>query len=58
MSYDAATRTASFGPASALAPLSTYTIIAKGGTSGPRVTDLTGNAMASTFTSSFTRLRR
>ena len=54
MSYDAATRTASFGPTAALAPSSTYTIIVKGGTSGPRVTDVTGNPMASTFTSSFT----
>ena len=54
MSYDAATRTASFDPALALAPSSTYTIVAKGGTSGPRVTDLAGNPMASTFTSAFT----
>jgi hypothetical protein len=54
VSYDPATRTATFGATAALAPSSLYTIIVKGGASGPRVTDVTGNALASTFTSSFT----
>jgi hypothetical protein len=54
VSYDPATRTASFGPTAALAPSSTYTIIVKRGPTAPRVTDVTGNALASTFTSSFT----
>ena len=54
MSYDAATRTATFSPTSALAASPTYTISASGGTSDPRVKDIAGNAMAATFTSSFT----
>jgi N,N-dimethylformamidase beta subunit-like protein/uncharacterized protein DUF4082/Big-like domain-containing protein len=54
VSYDAASRTATFSPAAALLPLATYTISARGGSSGPRVTDIVGNALASTFTSSFT----
>jgi len=54
VSYDAASRTATFSPAAALAAQATYTISARGGSSGPRVTDIVGNAMAATFSSSFT----
>jgi hypothetical protein len=54
VSYDAATRTATFSPSAALAPSTTYTISARGGSSDPRVKDIVGNAMAATFTSTFT----
>ena len=54
VSYDAATRTATFSPTSALAASATYSISARGGSSDPRVKDIVGNALAATFTSTFT----
>src|SRR5262245_38930024 len=54
VAYDAATRTATFAPAAPLAASATYTVVVHGGTSGPRVTDTAGNALASNFTSAFT----
>jgi len=54
VAYDSPTRTATFDPNAALAMSSTYTIIVHGGTSGPRVTDIAGNALAGNVTSSFT----
>ena len=54
VSYDAQTRTATFDPTAALAGSATYTIVVHGGSIGPAVTDIAGNRLASTFTSSFT----
>jgi hypothetical protein len=54
--YDATTRTATFDPAGSLAPSSIYTLVVRGGTSGPHVSDSSGVALASDFTSSFTTL--
>jgi Domain of unknown function (DUF4082)/Bacterial Ig-like domain/Bacterial Ig domain len=45
VTWDAASRTARFSPASALAASSTYTAIVKGGPGSPRAEDLAGNAV-------------
>src|SRR5262249_34735115 len=52
VAYEASTRTATLTPNAALAPASTYTVSVRGGSGG--VTDVAGNALAATFTSSFT----
>src|SRR5262249_23747187 len=54
VAYDASTRTATFAPNAGLATAATYTIVVHGGTSGARVTDIAGNALASNFVSAFT----
>ena len=54
MRYDSTTRTATFDPTAALAGSATYSLVVRGGSSGPRVTDVAGNFLASTFTSAFT----
>jgi len=54
VAYDSSTRTATFAPNRALAASSTYTLVVHGGTTGARVTDTTGNALATNFTSTFT----
>jgi hypothetical protein len=53
VSYDAATRTATLTPTTALANASTYTATVKGGGVDPRVKDAAGNALASSMTWSF-----
>ena len=52
--YNPATMTATFAPNAPLATSSGYTILVHGGTTGARVTDAAGNALATNFTSSFT----
>jgi hypothetical protein len=52
VTYDEATKTATLVPSSALTSLTTYTVTVLGGSTG--VKDLAGNALASTFTSTFT----
>jgi WD40 repeat protein len=54
VSYDAASKTATLTPSSALAASTTYTATVKGGTTDPRVKDLAGNALAANFSWSFT----
>ncbi|HET9646244.1 MAG TPA: Ig-like domain-containing protein, partial [Burkholderiaceae bacterium] len=52
--YDAASSTATLVPSTALAASTTYTAVLHGGSTDPRVKDLSGNALASNFTWSFT----
>jgi hypothetical protein len=52
--YDGPTRTAALDPSAALATSTTYTATVKGGATDPRVKDLSGNALASNYTWSFT----
>jgi hypothetical protein len=54
VSYNAGTRTAILTPSVALAGTTTYTATLHGGTSGARITDVAGNALASNFTWNFT----
>jgi hypothetical protein len=54
VSYDAASKTATLTPSSALAVSTTYTATIKGGTTDPRVKDLAGNALVNNFSWSFT----
>src|SRR5205085_11469569 len=54
VTYDPQTRTAILDPLGLLAQASLYTVTIKGGTSGPRVQDSLGNALATDFTWSFT----
>jgi len=54
VSYDSVSKTATLTPASALALSATYTAIVKGGSTDPRVKDLSGNAMTANATWSFT----
>ena len=52
--YNATTFTATLQPSSPLSYSTVYTVIVRGGTSGPVATNLTGNALPSNFTWSFT----
>ncbi len=52
VAYNATTRTATLTPTAALASATTYTATVLGGASG--VKDLAGNALATTFTWTFT----
>jgi hypothetical protein len=54
VSYNAATRTASFTPSSPLTGATSYTASVVGGAADPRVKDLAGNALATTLTWTFT----
>ncbi len=54
VTYDPASSKATLSPTAALVYGATYTLTAKGGTTGPRVTDIAGNALAANFTASFT----
>ena len=54
VSYNATTRVATLTPSSVLGNSSTYTVRVLGGVTDPRVKDLAGNALATTFTSTFT----
>jgi hypothetical protein len=54
VAYDATTRSATVDPTASLANGTTYTVRVKGGSTDPRVKDAAGNALASTFTASFT----
>jgi WD40 repeat protein len=54
VSYDAASKTATLTPSSALTASTTYTATVKGGTTDPRVKDLAGNALAANVSWSFT----
>ncbi len=54
VTYDSASRTVTIDPAADLAYSTTYTATVKGGATDPRVKDLAGNALASTYTWSFT----
>jgi hypothetical protein len=54
VAYDAATHTASCTPAAPLADSTTYTATLLGGSSGPRIEDAAGNALAASVTWSFT----
>lgn len=54
VSYNAATRVATFTPGSALAASTTYTATLKGGATDPRIKDLAGNALATNVSWSFT----
>jgi hypothetical protein len=53
VTYDAGSRTATLRPSTSLAPSTIYNLTVRGGTTDPRVKDVAGNALASTFTSSF-----
>ncbi len=54
VTYNSSTRTATLDPTSALAYLTTYTAVVKGGATDPRVKDTANNALASDYTWSFT----
>jgi hypothetical protein len=54
VTYNVVQKVATVTPAEPLAPLNTYTVRVLGGASGASVKDLAGNALAATFTSSFT----
>jgi N,N-dimethylformamidase beta subunit-like protein/uncharacterized protein DUF4082/galactose oxidase-like protein/Big-like domain-containing protein/Kelch motif protein len=54
VTYNVVQKAATVTPATSFAPLGSYTARVLGGSSGPRVKDLAGNALAATFTSSFT----
>src|SRR6185436_2207057 len=54
VSYNPVTRTATLAPAVALTANTLYTARLHGGSSGPRLTDLVGNALAANVTWSFT----
>ena len=54
VTYDAATRTAILTPAATLSPATTYTATLKGGSTDPRIKDLSGNPLAADVTWSFT----
>lgn len=54
LSYDPGTFTATLTPSAPLAPLTTYTVTLRGGTTDPRIKDLSGNALAANVTWSFT----
>jgi Domain of unknown function (DUF4082)/Bacterial Ig-like domain/Cohesin domain len=54
VTYNAATHVATLDPNASLAGSTTYTARLIGGTSGTRITDLAGNALASTYSWSFT----
>ncbi len=54
VSYNAATRTATLTPAAPLAASATYTATVVGGGTDPRVKDVAGNALASSFVWTFT----
>jgi hypothetical protein len=54
VNYNATTRAATLTPSSSLAEATSYTVRVLGGSTDPRVKDLAGNALATTFTSSFT----
>jgi hypothetical protein len=56
VSYAAATRTATLQPSGPLAEGVTYTARLIGGATGARITDLAGNALASTVTVTFTTI--
>jgi hypothetical protein len=53
ITYDSATHTAILRPGAPLAASAIYRLTVRGGTTDPRVKDIAGNALASTFTSSF-----
>lgn len=54
VSYNAATRQASFTPAAALLASTTYTATLRGGATDPRIKDTAGNALAQSLSWSFT----
>lgn len=54
VSYDSASRTATLTPSSALAPTSDYTALLRGGTTDPRIKDLTGEPLPSDYLWAFT----
>lgn len=54
VTYNAATRTATLTPTTALTMLTTYTVTVKGGTTDPRIKDLSGNALSANVGWSFT----
>jgi hypothetical protein len=54
VTYDGATKIATFDPTPTLTASATYTATIKGGTTDPRVKDVAGNALAANFTWSFT----
>ncbi len=54
VSYSEVTRTATFAPNSLLTASTTYTVTLKGGSTGPSITDLAGNALAANASWSFT----
>jgi hypothetical protein len=54
VTYGAATRTATLNPSAALAYSTTYTARVRGGSTDPRVKDLSGNALAADVSWSFT----
>ena len=54
VTYDAATRTARLAPNTALGPEAVYTARLRGGTTDPRIKDVSGNALAADAVWSFT----
>jgi hypothetical protein len=54
VSYDAIGRVATLTPTSALATATTYVATVRGGSTDPRVKDVAGNALAASFSWSFT----
>jgi hypothetical protein len=54
VTYNASTRTATLVPSASLAVSSTYTVTVKGGSTDPRVKDLSGNALAANSSATFT----
>ena len=54
VNYDASSRTARLVPTSNLSYATTYTVTAEGGSTDPRLKDLAGNALAASYSWSFT----
>ena len=54
VTYHDLLRTATLDPLGALAYLKTYSVVVRGGTSGPRVMDLAGNSLATSVNWTFT----
>ncbi len=54
VTYNSSTLTATLQPAFALNPVTTYTAVVRGGTTDPRVKDLTGGALPNTISWIFT----
>ncbi len=54
VSFNSATRVVTLNPTPTLTPGATYVATVRGGASGPRVTDVAGNALAANATWSFT----
>jgi hypothetical protein len=54
VAYNPTNRRATLTPSASLTPLTTFTAIVRGGSTGPRVRDVAGNPLATDRTWSFT----